>query len=159
MPRVFLGIGSNLGDRHANLDAASGSVAEYLESVVASSVYETDPQEVTDQPRFLNMVIAGDTTLSPEALLDAIHRIEASLGRDRSGELPKGPRTVDIDMLLYGREVRERATPILPHPRMHLRQFVLVPLLEIAPDLTDPRTGEPYAEIARRLQPQGIYLA
>lgn len=157
MPPVFLGLGSNVGDRRSNLEHACEELAGLLDDLRRSPVYETAPQDVTDQPPFLNMVVEGSARLTPEALLTAVHAIEARLGRDRDAERPKGPRTLDIDILLYGRIVRSDIPPLLPHPRMNRRQFVLIPLIELAPDITDPRTGEPYAEISRRLPPQGIY--
>ncbi len=159
MERVFLSLGSNLGDRRKNLDQAVFRLSAIFVDTAVSHVYETDPQEIVDQPRFLNMVFAGSTAVGAVPLLRAIHQIEKDLGRDRERETPKGPRTIDIDVLLYGSEVRVAEPLVLPHPRMRERQFVLVPLTELVPDLRDPQTGEPYAEILMRLPSQGIYLA
>ncbi len=157
MPIVFLSLGSNVGDRRSNLESACRELERYLDGLRRSPIYETEPQEVTDQPSFLNMVVEGRVDLNPQELLATTHSIEVKLGRNRAGERQKGPRTLDIDILLYDDVVRTGTPPLLPHPRMDRRQFVLIPLLALAPDISDPRTGERYAEISRRLPPQGIY--
>lgn len=112
---------------------------------------------LADQPDFLNLAATGSTELEPLALLDALQAIEAANGRDRARELPKGPRTLDIDLLLFGELVLEEPRLKLPHPGVRERGFVLVPLLELAPDLADPRTGMPYARFLAEIGTGGVY--
>jgi len=112
---------------------------------------------VVDQPPFLNTVVAGLTELDALSLLESIHSIETALGRNRAIERPKGPRPIDIDILLFGSEVISGERLVVPHPRMRLRKFVLVPLLELDPDLVDPAGSIPFADYLARLPPQGIY--
>jgi 2-amino-4-hydroxy-6-hydroxymethyldihydropteridine diphosphokinase len=122
-----------------------------------SSLYETRPLYVTDQPLFLNAAVEGRTSLTPDALLDGLQSIEKALGRDRSKERRMGPRTLDLDVLLFGREVIESPRLTIPHPRLAERAFALIPLLELAPDLRDPRTRLPFAEALARIGDQGVY--
>ncbi len=139
---AYLGLGSNLGDREANLrQAISLLAAGGLQIVAESSVYETDPVDFLDQPKFLNQVIAvAAENLEPFALMKLCLETEAELGRVRT--VPRGARTIDIDLLLFGDEIikgeSEGVELTVPHPRMHLRRFVLQPLAEIAPQLTHP---------------------
>ncbi len=150
MPTVYLGLGANLGDREANLCAArerleaSGVLIERC-----SSLYETEPWGVADQPRFLNAVCQGRTRLEPLALLAVVKRIERELGRELT--VRYGPRPVDIDILLYG--ARLIATPELtvPHPHLRERAFVLVPLAEVAPTLRLPGDGHTVRELLAAL--------
>jgi len=114
-----------------------------------SSLYETEPVGVLDQPWFLNAVVEGETALAPEALLQACRATEIDAGRERVVRF--GPRTLDVDVLWYDGRVVDLPDLQIPHPRMHERRFVLVPLTEIAPTLTDPRSGTPYAELLTRL--------
>jgi 2-amino-4-hydroxy-6-hydroxymethyldihydropteridine diphosphokinase len=137
---VFLGLGSNLGDRDAHLAAAIHALAAIVTVECVSSVYDTAPMLYTDQPRFHNLVCQTTTTRAPAALLRAVKQIERRLGR-RKG-VRYGPRIIDIDLLLYDDLVRESATLMLPHPRMMERAFVLAPLAEIAPTLIHPVAGE-----------------
>jgi 2-amino-4-hydroxy-6-hydroxymethyldihydropteridine diphosphokinase len=134
---AYIGLGSNLGDREANLRAALGRLAE-LGEVRASSFRETDPVGVPDQPMFLNAAAELSTGLPARELLDALLAIERDLGRDRSSERRWGPRTLDLDLLLYGDEVIEEPGLTVPHPRLAERQFVLEPLHEVAPGLVLP---------------------
>jgi 2-amino-4-hydroxy-6-hydroxymethyldihydropteridine diphosphokinase len=137
MTVVYLGLGSNLGDREAVLRAAIRALdAGGVRILHRSSVYETEPVGLRDQPRFLNLVVEAETALSPDDLLALIQLIEASLGRTR--EVRWGPRTVDIDILLFGDEtvVTDRLT--IPHPEIRGRRFVLEPLAELRPDLKLP---------------------
>lgn len=150
-PRVYLSLGSNLGDRAGNLREAVRELSSVLEDLRVSSVYETEPLYLREQPRFLNIAAAGSCRLSPQGLLERIHGIEALLGRDRNREVPKGPRPIDIDILLYGELTVDTPTLQIPHPGLRERQFVLIPLLEIDPTLRDPRSGEPYAAVSRVL--------
>ena len=140
MKTAYLGLGSNLGDRKAYLRKALEKLeAAGIHVVRRSSVYETEPQDVPDQPWFLNMVVEAATALLPLPLLDRVQQIERALGRRRV--TPKGPRTVDIDILLYGKSVIHSARLTVPHPRLTDRRFVLEPLAEIAPALVHPATG------------------
>jgi 2-amino-4-hydroxy-6-hydroxymethyldihydropteridine diphosphokinase len=157
--RVFFSLGSNLGDREAAIREAFRMLGGVCDNLRLSPVYETEPVDVTAQPRFLNAAAEGATRLEPRDLLDAIHGIERSLGRDRSAEVRRGPRTIDIDLLLYGERLSDDPHLSLPHPRLASRAFVLVPLLELEPDLADPRTGEPYAAALARVGRAGVYFA
>jgi len=157
MQVVYLGLGSNMGDRADYLFRAISSLVRILAELRCSSVYETEPRDMVEQPKFLNMVASGTTELSPEQLLAELHSIESACGRDRLAELPKGPRTMDIDLLLYGDLVRRNSAPILPHPRMHERQFVLMPLCELEPELREPASGASYQSILDSLPDQGVY--
>ncbi len=143
--RVFVSLGSNLGDRQANLEQALRLLAsEAVHVVRRSSWYETDPVGYADQPAFLNLVVEVRTILEPRALLLRAHAVEAALGRVRT--IRWGPRAVDVDLLLYGRRVVEEPDLVVPHPRMRERAFVLVPLHEVAPDLVLP-DGTPVAAL------------
>src|SRR5262249_55196522 len=132
---AYLSLGSNLGDREANLQGA----IEQLHPVRLSPIYETEPVDYTDQPEFLNLAVELKTALAPEALLAWMQEIEHDLGRVR--EIPKGPRTIDIDILFYGDQVITLPNLEIPHPRLPARRFVLAPLADIAPDLRHPVTG------------------
>ncbi len=155
---MYLSLGSNLGDRAANLKRAVSSLGNLLEPLATSSIYETRPMYVPEQPRFLNMVVSGRCTLAPKELLDHVRVLEGRLGRDRSTGIPKGPRVIDIDILLYGERIIEHEDLVVPHPRMKERQFVLIPLLELDPYLRDPSTGRPLAEALAVLEDQGVYI-
>jgi 2-amino-4-hydroxy-6-hydroxymethyldihydropteridine diphosphokinase len=141
---LFIGLGSNLGDRTASLwKAAEALRTAGVTPALASSIYRSEPVEVIDQEEFFNQVIGCRTALPPETVLGHCLEVERSLGRVRTRD--KGPRVIDLDLLLYGNEVREGPGLRLPHPRMHLRRFVLIPwhpvlgksaaeLLEVCPD-------------------------
>jgi 2-amino-4-hydroxy-6-hydroxymethyldihydropteridine diphosphokinase len=137
-PSVFIGLGSNLGDREANiarsLDLLTGR-GFILER--RSDLYLTEPVDGPPQDWFVNAVARGTTELAPEALLAACLQVEQELGRVRS--VRNGPRSLDLDLLLYGDLVRDHDTLTLPHPRLHQRRFVLVPLCDLAPDEVHPR--------------------
>jgi 2-amino-4-hydroxy-6-hydroxymethyldihydropteridine diphosphokinase len=140
--QAYFSLGANQGNRAAALRQAYRSLCGLLGSPQVSGIYETDPMYLLEQPRFLNAVCAGTTSLDPLELLGEIQRIEAALGRRR--DVPNGPRTIDVDILLLGdRQVDEPAL-VIPHPGIRERAFVLVPLLEIAPELRDPLTGTRY---------------
>ena len=143
---VYLSLGSNIGDRERNLRDAVGLLAEpQLRAVRVSSFYETEPLDVHDQPWFLNAVAEAETDLFPKQLLARVQRIEQVLGRRRLK--PKGPRTIDIDILLYGGAVIDADELQVPHPRLAERRFVLEPLAELAPNLRHPVTGRSVAEM------------
>ena len=138
--RAYVGLGSNLGDREATVRRAVELLGERLgiEIVAVSTLRETDPVGYEEQPRFLNGVAALEVDLTARALLDELLAIERELGRDRSRETRWGPRTIDLDLLLYGDETVEEPGLTVPHPRLAERQFVLVPLHELEPDLRLP---------------------
>ena len=149
MTTAYLSLGSNLGDRPAHLARAVQLLTAVPEVrlVRASSVYETAPQGKTDQPAFLNIALAVETELEPHTLLAHMLQVEQELKRVRTERW--GPRTIDIDLLLYGAHRIQTADLEVPHPRMGERAFVLVPLLEIAPDL-------PYGAVLAALPDQGV---
>jgi 2-amino-4-hydroxy-6-hydroxymethyldihydropteridine diphosphokinase len=138
----YLGLGSNVGDRRANLQGAVDSLpAHGVEVLASSSVYDTEPVGlVLDQPEFLNACIRIRTALEPEALLDACKAVERDLGRVAGG-VRHGPRPIDVDLLLLGDETYRSERLSLPHEQVTSRRFVLVPLLELAPDLVVPGAG------------------
>jgi 2-amino-4-hydroxy-6-hydroxymethyldihydropteridine diphosphokinase len=136
MTRVYLGLGINLGEREQNLTIALARLQERLRLVAVSSLYETVPWGVADQPPFLNAAVAAETDLSPAELLVFIKGVEREMGRQPSGHW--GPRLIDIDILLYGDLVLQTPDLVIPHPRLAERAFVLVPLAEIAPDAVHP---------------------
>ncbi|HEX4750437.1 MAG TPA: 2-amino-4-hydroxy-6-hydroxymethyldihydropteridine diphosphokinase [Bryobacteraceae bacterium] len=142
---VYLSLGSNIGDREKAInDALIAIEHEQIHITARSSLYETEPQDVTDQPWFLNQVACCETRLFPLQLLNTLLRIERELGRLRgSGAIRRGPRTIDIDILLYGSANIDLPQLAIPHPRMLERRFVLEPITEIAPDLKMPGTGKP----------------
>jgi len=152
---AYLALGSNIGDREANLrDAVRRLEAEDLRIARRSSLYETAPQEMLDQPAFLNAVVGIETSLFPMQLLGRIRNIEREMGRRRV--IPKGPRNIDIDILFYGRSVIDTPQLQVPHPRIAQRRFVLEPLGEIAPDLRHPLTGKTAVEMLLGVEPQQI---
>ena len=138
--RAFIGLGANLGEREATLTRALERVAgtDGIEVVAVSSFRETDPVGNVDQPRFVNAAAEIETSLGARELLDRLLEVERSLGRDRSREERWGPRTVDLDLLLYGDETVGEAGLEIPHPRLAERSFVVEPLLELDPDLRLP---------------------
>ena len=155
--RVFLSLGSNVGDRLMYLREASQRLGDHLTRLQASSVYETAPMYLSEQPAFLNAVVEGYFTGSPHELLEISNTIEAELGRDRQLELPKGPRTLDIDILFFGDLVLQSLDLEIPHPGLLERAFVLRPLLEIAPKLTHPQHKVPIAKLVQIDLSKGIY--
>lgn len=155
MKTVYVGLGSNLGDREANLrEAMQRMDAAEIRVVRRSSIYETAPQELLDQPWFLNAVVEVQTDLFPLQLLACIRNVERDMGRRRV--TPKGPRNIDIDILFYGRSVIHSAELETPHPRIAQRRFVLVPLAEIAPDFRHPLNGKTAREMLVGLEQQGV---
>jgi 2-amino-4-hydroxy-6-hydroxymethyldihydropteridine diphosphokinase len=139
LKRIYLSLGSNMGDREGNLRKAVERLASQDVRVLHTSrIYETEPMDYKDQAWFLNQVVEAETALFPMQLLTRIGRVERELGRTRT--LRKGPRTIDIDILFYGAATVETARLGIPHPRIAERRFVLAPLAELAPDLRHPVT-------------------
>jgi 2-amino-4-hydroxy-6-hydroxymethyldihydropteridine diphosphokinase len=160
---VYLSLGSNLGERRENLEQAISRLGELGNVTGVSSFYETEPVEYRDQPWFLNCAVAIETELMPKQLLGRVMAIEQALGRRRGGR-PKGPRSIDIDILLFGNSIIETGDLVVPHPAMHQRRFVLEPLAEIAPDVRHPvfkrtirelRDVLPAADVVKRLRDPG----
>ncbi len=147
--RVHLALGANLGRRGESLQRAVEALGEVVAVEALSPLYETEPWGITDQPPFLNMCLAGRTNLSPRGLLEAAKRIERRLGRE--GGHRWGPRLIDIDIIFYDSQIVDEERLHIPHPRFHERAFVLVPLVGIAADLRDPRTGKTVAELSRHV--------
>ncbi len=146
MAIAFIGLGSNLGNREEFLESAVRMIAESAGRVAAeSSVLHTKAVDFTDQPDFLNQVIQIETGLDPLQLLDTLKHIETALGRKKT--FPRGPREIDLDILLYDDLVLNSERLVVPHPRILHRHFVLRHLLELDPDLRDPVTGRLYADI------------
>jgi 2-amino-4-hydroxy-6-hydroxymethyldihydropteridine diphosphokinase len=144
--RVFIGLGSNIGDRLGHLERARQALgAAGLKVREQSSLYRTDPVEVIDQEEFINQVVGFDTGLGPETILEVCLAVEQSMGRVRT--LDKGPRIIDLDLLLCGGDIRSGGELQVPHPRMHLRRFVLVPLVEISPGAWHPVLNRTAADL------------
>jgi 2-amino-4-hydroxy-6-hydroxymethyldihydropteridine diphosphokinase len=145
-----IALGSNLGDRRAHLDFAVGRLGTLLDNLKTSGYIETEPVGVPGpQPLFLNAAAVGETTLSPRALLDALLAIERD--RERARPYPNAPRTLDLDLILFGERVTDEAGLVIPHPRFRERRFVLEPLASIAPDLVDPVTDLSVAALLAKI--------
>ena len=146
MDRVAVALGSNCGDRRAHLDYAVSTLRTFLTNLTVSRYYETIPVGVSGpQALFLNAAAVGDTTMSARAVLDALLAIEHERGRERP--YANAPRTLDLDVILFGDAIVEEPGLKVPHPRFRERRFVLQPLAEIAPDLRDPVSGKTIADL------------
>ena len=151
---VYLALGSNLGDRLANLKQAIAALTPQINVKAKSQVYETPPWGFEDQPKFLNQVVKAKTYLEPEQLLKHLKRLELTLGRKES--VPNGPRLIDMDILFYDDLVLNTPALVIPHPRLHERGFVLLPLMDIAPDLVHPVSKQSVREMAALSSVEGI---
>ncbi len=156
MKIVYLGLGSNLGDRAENLRLARGRIAAPdLRIVRASSIYETAPRELEDQPWFLNQAIECETVLFPRQLLSRLKKIERAMCRKKRAR--NGPREIDLDILLYADSVVKTPELEVPHPRMMERRFVLEPLAEIAPEQKHPGTKRTMKEMLAKVMDQAVH--
>ena len=154
MTEVFIGLGSNLGDRVENLRQALEKLDGIMVLGRLSPVYETAPRYVEDQPSFLNMAVSGDTVLDPQQLLEQLKRFEIEIGRVPSEER-YGPRAIDLDILFFGEAVIDRPGLVIPHPLMAEREFVLRPLADIAAGKRHPVTGRSVGEMLAALGAPG----
>jgi 2-amino-4-hydroxy-6-hydroxymethyldihydropteridine diphosphokinase len=158
MPLAYIALGANLPSPAGPPDVTLAAALEQIDTLgriaARSSLYSTAPVGLADQPRFLNAVVAIETDLAPRALLDRLLSIERLFGRDRSATVPNGPRTLDLDILLYGDLILTEPSLEIPHPRLAERAFVLVPLAEIAPNIVDPRSGLTVVQLLANLNPR-----
>jgi 2-amino-4-hydroxy-6-hydroxymethyldihydropteridine diphosphokinase len=156
MKTAYLSIGSNMGDRDAHLVRTLERLASVdIRVVRASAVYETEPRDVPDQPWFLNQVVEIETSLFPRQLLTRLLKIEQAMGRVRNA--PKGPRTMDIDILFYSDAIVSTPDLEIPHPRLADRRFVLEPLTELAPEFRHPRTRKTVREMLAAVIHQKVH--
>lgn len=151
---VYIALGSNQGDRLENLQAAVAALPPEVQIEKRSRIYETEPWGYTDQPDFLNQVVAGETALDPRRVLTHLKAIEDDLGRQETFRY--GPRVIDLDLLFYDDLVSQAPDLAVPHPRLHERAFVLVPLADIAPSLRHPVSRKTVQEMLRGVDVAGI---
>jgi 2-amino-4-hydroxy-6-hydroxymethyldihydropteridine diphosphokinase len=151
---VYLSLGANIGDRRGQIAAATAKLGKLGTITATSSLFETEPMEMPRQPWFLNCAVALETELMPKQLMKAILGIEKEMGRRRTQ--PKGPRSIDIDILLFGNSVVDAAGLTIPHPAMHERRFVLAPLAEIAPGALHPVLKKTISELRDALPSKGV---
>lgn len=153
---AYIGMGANLpssaGPPEATLAAAAERLAALGRLAERSSLYSTEPVGYAEQPRFVNAAVTLETELNPRALLDALMRVEKEFGRERLNAIPNGPRTLDLDILLFSDTVADEPGLRIPHPRLAERAFVLEPLNEIAPEAVDPRSGSTVSELLGKLE-------
>ncbi len=151
---VYLALGSNLGNRLANLNAAIDNFSPQMRVMKKSDVYETPPWGFTDQPAFLNQAVKAETYMQPAPLLHHLKRLEVALGRKPGFQ--NGPRLLDLDILFYDDAILDSPALKLPHPRMHERAFVLVPLADLEPDLIHPVLNTSVSDLLRKVDQSGI---
>jgi 2-amino-4-hydroxy-6-hydroxymethyldihydropteridine diphosphokinase len=156
LSQIFIALGSNLGNRTSNLKRAIADLPPVIQVLTQSPIYETEPWGYTEQPRFLNQIVEGETQLSPYDLLKYIKKAEVRLGR--KPEFRYGPRIIDIDILFYDHLIFEYPGLKIPHPRLHERAFVLVPLADIAPDFIHPVYQLTIAVLLARVDKTGVNL-
>ena len=150
MPRIAIAIGSNVGDRRAHVEWAFARLREHLADVRASAILETEPVDVPgEQGLFLNAAVTGETAIEPAAVVELLLRLEQERGRDRP--FPRAPRTLDLDLILYGDRIVQAPGVEIPHPRFRDRRFVLEPLAEVGGDMPDPVTGLTVRQLLDRL--------
>lgn len=154
MPTIYLALGANLGDRMENIWRAVAALPPAVSVTALSSVYETPPWGYTDQPAFLNMALASETELDPLALLAFLKKLETDLGREKT--FRNGPRLIDMDILFYDDLVFDQSELIIPHPRLHERAFVLIPLNDIAPDLMHPVLKRTIRDLLKEVDTKGV---
>jgi len=152
---IYIALGTNIGDRLANLRVALNAFAPQIKVLKEAHIYETPPWGYEDQPAFLNMVIRAETDLEPEALLEFLKQLEVQLGRESSFRW--GPRLIDLDILFYDDLVIDTPPLVIPHPRLHERAFVLVPLTDVAADVVHPILGEFVWELMQKADISGIH--
>ncbi len=153
---IYLALGTNLGDRLANLRAALEAMPPEVCVLARSHVYETPPWGYTDQPAFLNMAVKAETSLGPESLLKRLKQVEVEVGREPG--IRYGPRIIDLDILFYDNLVLNEENLVIPHPRLAERAFVLVPLHDLAPELHHPVNGKMIEELLAGVNTKGIRL-
>ncbi|MDO9513374.1 MAG: 2-amino-4-hydroxy-6-hydroxymethyldihydropteridine diphosphokinase [Elusimicrobiota bacterium] len=144
---VALSLGSNVGDSYQTLLSSLKDLSRFVDDMKVSSFYRTDPMDMKYQPDFINLVVAGKTSISPDTLLKKVKSVEKKYGRARS--IKYGPRTLDIDIILFGSEIVKRDDLVIPHPEFRRRLFVIEPLAEIAPEMKDPVDGKEVREILK----------
>jgi 2-amino-4-hydroxy-6-hydroxymethyldihydropteridine diphosphokinase len=154
MPLIYLALGTNLGDRFANLLAAIAALPSAVRLQAQSPIYETPPWGLTGQPAFLNMVLKGETDLVPLALLAHLKSLETKLGRQPA--VHWGPRLIDMDILFYDELILNTPGLTIPHPLLQERAFVLVPLADLEPDLIHPVLGKPVSQLLAAVDTTGV---
>ena len=154
MQKIYLALGSNIGDPAANLLAAIEAIKPEVITTKCSSIYETPPWGFHDQPQFLNQVVEAETALPPAELLDHLKRTEKLLGREKT--FKNGPRIIDLDIIFYNEEVINTPPLVIPHPHMAERAFVLLPLADIAPHFQHPILKESVSELLSKVDQSGI---
>jgi 2-amino-4-hydroxy-6-hydroxymethyldihydropteridine diphosphokinase len=156
MPNIYLALGTNLGDRMDNLRRAIAAQPPTVRVTALSPAYETPPWGYADQPAFLNMTLAAETDLEPLVLIDFLKKLETDLGREKT--FRNGPRLIDMDILFYDDIIFEQSDLVIPHPRLHERAFVLVPLNDIAPELVHPVLKRTVHDLLQDVDTKGVNL-